>query len=79
MSEQYAVFLERRHRGEGEDDRRRVTVQRLARVRGGDRPELVLQILGADQDATEFLSREQFEDLVTNARRVMGWDTGDKN
>ncbi|SHG88219.1 hypothetical protein [Bradyrhizobium erythrophlei] len=76
MSEQYAVFLERRHRGEEESDRRRVTVGPLPRRHGRkSRPELVLEIGSADQSATEFLSREQFEDLVANARRVMGWDT----
>lgn len=34
---------------------------------------LRLQILASDREATEFLTREQFEELVTNARRIMGW------
>jgi hypothetical protein len=75
MSKQHAVFLERRHKGERDDERRCVTVEPAPRQRGSrSRPELMLQILGADQSASEFLKREQFEELVANARRVMGWE-----
>lgn len=34
---------------------------------------LSLMVLGPDQEATEYLDRKQFEELVTNARRIMGW------
>lgn len=75
MSEQYAVFLERRRRGEEDDERRCVTVEPLPRRRGTRaKPMLTIQILGSDQSAMEFLTREKFEELVTNARRVMGWE-----
>jgi hypothetical protein len=78
MPEQYAVFLERKHRGEDDTERRCVTVEPNYKPKRGpgsrSKPELVLQILSADQSAMEFLNREQFEELVTNARRLMGWD-----
>jgi hypothetical protein len=75
MSEQYTVFLERKHRGESDDERRCLTVEAYVdSQRKRAKPELMLAIHGPDENATEFLNRKQFEELVTNARRIMGWD-----
>jgi hypothetical protein len=71
--EQYAVFLERRHRGEEDDERRCLTVECYRVSFSRKKPKLTLAIHGSDQEATEFLNRKQFEELVANARRIMGW------
>lgn len=73
MTEQYAVFLDRAK--DENDPRCCVTVERVNPLRGAEhvKPQLMLAIHGPDQDASEFLNQKQFEDLVSNARRVMGW------
>ena len=72
----YTIFIDPRKR-RGEDVRRCLTAQALP-TRGKEKAELALRILGPDQDATEFLTREKFEEVVTAVRREMGWDLVDK-
>lgn len=72
MSVQYAVFLDRKK--DGNEPRCCVTVEKFGRTWPAKSAQLMLAIHGPDQDATEFLNRKQFEELVVNARAVMGWE-----
>jgi hypothetical protein len=74
MSEQYTLFLARKHRGEDDGDRRCIVVEPVSPSLKGKKTELMLAIYGPDESATEFLKRKQFEELVANARRIMGWE-----
>jgi hypothetical protein len=73
LSEQYAVFTDSEE--DENEPRCCVSVEELPAMRGHpeEEPQLTLAIHGPDQDATEFLTRPQFEELVSNARRIMGW------
>lgn len=68
MSEHYSVITGGGGESEDADDATGIHISES--VPG----ELAINIFGSDQDATEFLTREQFENLVTNARRIMKWE-----